>query len=192
MKKMLVMVLILLVSMSAYAKNGEVFVKKQSSVFQNASQDQAVGSVQIATPLKVIKKKNDFLLVEIAGWSADGSPTVLFKHVGERIIYAVLDQKAVKQIKVTKTKLDDYDTKWNKVSVTAWIKKENVSPSIKAIWTSASNLFHSRCNACHAAPKFDQFSVNQWPGLVNAMKDRAGLMPNEFQLIVKYLQNHSK
>lgn len=189
---MLVIILNLLISISAYAKNGEVFAKKQSSVFQNASQGQAVGSVQIATPLKVIKKKNGFLLVEIAGWSADGSSAVIFKQVGLRIIYAALDQKAIKHVKVTKNKLDDYDTKWNKVSITAWIKKENVAPSIKSIWASASKLFQSRCNSCHAAPKFSQFSVNQWPGMVNAMKDRAGLMPNEFQLIVKYLQNNSK
>ncbi|WP_331774940.1 hypothetical protein [Sulfurospirillum sp. 1612] len=190
MKKGITLVLILLMSVVAYAKGDVVFAKKSSPIFLNSSDGQSIGIVQTATPMKVIKKNKDFLLVEVSGWSADGSPTVMFQKVGQRIIYAVLNDDATKHIKVVKTAMDDYETQWNDAAITVWIKKDNVTADINTLWSSASELFQSRCNSCHAAPKFDQFTANQWPGMIRSMKDRAGLMPDEVQLIVKYLQNH--
>ncbi len=192
MKTVLKICLILFVYSSMYADSEEVFTTKQSSIYKDESRTKPIGTVQTATPLKVIKEKNNFLLVELSGWSAEGSPEVVFHKIGQRIIYAVLDNEAIDLIKVIQTQLDDYDTKWHKITIPIWIKKESTTEDIKTIWSSASKLYLGRCSSCHAAPHFDDFTTNQWPGIIQSMKDRAGLMPDEFQLIVKYLQNSSK
>ena len=192
MKKVYLTLLSIIITTSIYAKQNEVFAKISSPVFLNSTLTKTIGTVQTATPLNIIKEKNSSLLVKVMGWSAEGSETIIFKKVGERVIYAILDENSVKDIKIIKTVLDDYETPWNQVTINLWIKKENAVKDINIIWDEASALFNGRCGGCHPVPDLHHFTANQWPGIINSMKNRAGLMPNEFQSVVKYVQNHSK
>ncbi len=192
MKKIYLTLLSIIITTSMYAKQNEVFAKVSSPVFLNSTLIKTMGTVQTATPLNIIKEKNNSVLVKVEGWSAEGSETIIFKKVGQRVIYAILDENSIKNIKTIKTVLDDYETPWNQVTINVWIKKENIVKDINIIWEEASTIFNGRCGGCHPVPELQHFTANQWPGVVKSMKDRAGLIPNEFQSVVKYVQNHSK
>lgn len=186
-----VFISILFASLSfANAKN--IYTKDNTNVYLNANTSAIKGKVEPATPLEFIKKKNGLVLVELKGWSSEGSETVIFKNIGVRVIYAVLDENLIKNIKILEKKSDYYETVWSKVSIKLWIKEEHTVNNINTIWTKSQTLYEQRCGACHATPDLEHFTANQWPGVIKSMASRAGLLKEESLLVTKYVQDKAR
>ncbi len=60
----------------------------------------------------------------------------------------------------------------------------------------AKVLLEGRCGMCHAAPKPKDYTLQEWPGIINHMGPKAGLRQSEMDLLVKYMEysfkNHQK
>ncbi len=151
-----------------------------------------VGTLTPGTKLDVIKKSGKKTKVRVSGWSAFGAETVIFKQVGKRIILGILDESIISKVKKGKSKTDEFESTWNQSSFTGWVKTSNLNNSQEKIWNKADTLFKQRCGGCHQPHPAHEFTANQWPNIVKAMKDRAGLTSDDQWLLTKFMQNHAK
>lgn len=151
-----------------------------------------VGTVTPGTKLDVIKKSGKKSKVSVNGWSAFGAETVIFKQVGKRIILGILDESVISKVKKGKSKTDEFESIWNQTSFTGWVKTSSLTDSKEKIWDKADNLFKQRCGGCHQPHPPHEFTANQWPNIVKAMKDRAGLTSDDQWLLTKFMQEHAK
>lgn len=152
----------------------------------------SVGSLTPGTKLDVIKNSGKNSKVRVSGWSAFGAETVIFKQVGKRIILGILDESVISEVKKGKTETDEFESIWNESSFTAWVDSSSLTNSQDKIWNEADNLFKQRCGGCHQAHPPHEFTANQWPNIVKAMKDRAGLTSDDQWLLTKFMQEHAK
>lgn len=192
MNKILITLLTIFLASSLFAKEKDVFTKVTTPIFLDSKGTIQKGNVDVSTPLKLLETKDAFVKVKLIGWSAEGSETVVFKQMGQRIIYALLDETLISKLKILETKLDYYETTWKKVSLEFWISKENIVSDMNIVLNEGKALYDGRCGACHATPDLHHFTSNQWPGIIGSMKDRAGLSKTELQVVIKYVQNNSK
>jgi len=151
-----------------------------------------IGTLTPGTRLDVIKKSGKKSKVRLNGWSAFGAETVIFKKVGKRIILGILDETVTSKVKQGKTKTDEFESIWNESSFTAWVETSALTKSQEKIWNKADGLFKQRCGGCHQPHPPHEFTANQWPNIVKAMKDRAGLTSDDQWLLTKFMQEHAK
>lgn len=58
--------------------------------------------------------------------------------------------------------------------------------------TPGEKLFYGRCTLCHVAREPGDFTLNQWRGITESMFPRAGLTPDEQELVLKFLADNAK
>ena len=192
MKRVIFVFISILFASLSFANDKNIYTQNNANVYLNTNTSVFQGKIEPATPLTFIKKKNDLVLVELKGWSSEGSETVIFKNIGVRVIYAVLDEKLIKNIKVLEKKSDYYETVWSKVSIKLWINEKHIVKNINTVWKKSETLYEERCGACHATPDLEHFTANQWPGVIKSMASRAGLLEKESVLVTKYVQNKAR
>lgn len=161
-------------------------------VEENGSGDED-GKLLAAAKLKVLERKGDKLKVQLNGWQIDGSPTVMFALQGQRIMYAALGDKAIAAAKVGDAVVDQQtNLTWYPVSLDLWTSSKDLNVSLSNLWSYSSDLFSATCSVCHSLPASGHLLANQWIGNLNAMKRYTSLTPDQYRLLLSYLQNHSK
>lgn len=153
---------------------------------------EALGSITPGTKLTKLDEKSDKSFVMVSGWSAYGEESVIFQNIGQRVVYALLKPNAFKGIEKGQSKTDDYDAEWIPSQIKGWVKNSDVTSNQEDVWKEGAKLFGERCGSCHQAHPSDEFTVNQWPNIIKAMKDRAGLLPEQQWQLTKYMQAHAK
>lgn len=176
---------------SLLAKQQSVVTQDKTSIFLTHEGKKQEGYLDIATPLILLEENNGFAKVQLTGWSAEGSETVIFRGMGERVLFALFNDETPLKSKTLQSKMDDFDTTWNKTVISFWVNKKDITANISALTQEGKTLFDTRCGACHATPELNHFTVNQWPGIIKSMKARAGLEKRDLQLVIKYVQNNS-
>jgi len=151
-----------------------------------------LGGITPGTKLTKVEEKNDKSLVVVSGWSAYGEESVIFQNIGQRVVYALLKPASFKKIEKGASKADEYDAEWIPSKIQGWVKSSDLTTSQQDVWKEGEKLFTERCGSCHQAHPSDEFTVNQWPNIIKAMKDRAGLLPEQQWQLTKYMQAHAK
>lgn len=83
--------------------------------------------------------------------------------------------------------------------------EQTASPPVKPIafelpdpQSAGAQLFQANCTVCHAAPRPDSRTREQWPGIVERMQNHrvvtgyGGILEPELKRILEYLQYHAK
>ncbi|MHB1668076.1 hypothetical protein [Thiomonas sp.] len=151
-----------------------------------------VGTVTPGTPVKVLKSVGAMSEVEISGWSTTNAPTNVFSAEGQRMLLVHIADPAQLTPAVSKVVKDEYGTFWQDVTVKAWIQQDATVSDVAKVWDAAQGLYNTRCSACHALHTPDQFTANQWPGVLRVMAKNASLTKDEDALILKFLQTNAK
>ncbi|SIN80742.1 NapC/NirT family cytochrome c [Halodesulfovibrio marinisediminis] len=151
-----------------------------------------VGRLLPATQVKVLERADGWLNVLIEGWQQDGVDAMIYEEQGKRIFSAALSKKIRSDVKVHGTQVDpDTEQTWHQVSLTCWIKSENVINSREPLWSYGSEMLSSACSTCHNATPAAHFNANQWIGNLKAMKHNISLSKQEYRFFLKYLQMHA-
>lgn len=154
---------------------------------------EAVGKLIGGTRVDILEHKGDLLKVKVTGWQPEGVQAVLYAMKGQRIMEAVLGDKAIAALKTGKTEVvSNTGQKWTEASLTGWTKADGVLVSRAKMWAFTSKLFNDTCSACHTPPETTAYLANQWVGTVNTMRRFTSLNDDEYHLVLAYLQNHSK
>lgn len=151
------------------------------------------GRLIAATPVKVVKVDGDWLQVEIGGWQQQGAERMMYALQGQRIFAAALAPSAVEQVKQGASVTDkDTDQVWSPATLTAWIGKDGLLPSVDKLWSYGEQMYGAACGTCHTLQPATHFLANQWIGNLNAMRQRTSLDDEQMRFLQKYLQLHAQ
>ncbi len=165
-------------------------------LFADAQMQKVIGSIEVATPVKVLKKEKDAVQVELTMWRKNkGYGRVWYGNFGLNITNVILDKEAARNdqhIKVLETKTDELTgLEWQHVTTNAWIKGGGLIESPEAIWNVARASYSQSCSVCHRQPAEAGHDANQWPGLFAGMVGFTNMDDDTAKLVLKYLQTHS-
>lgn len=150
------------------------------------------GDVLPGTPLTVLGSSGSDIHVQIEGWVVKGSASVLFEGIGQHTVLATFTSSGKLGDKVLTTKKDAYGTTWQQMTFTGWVAQNATVAKVATVWKKAENLYDSRCSACHALHNPNEFTANQWPGILKVMGQNASLDQQDLNLVTRYLQAHAK
>ena len=189
MKKTIIFLIICLSTTFAYANMK--YAENTLKTYSSAGDAKASGKILPTTGVEILQIKGDKAQVKINGWNKGKMERVVYYSKGERIISAALSKKAKYDLKVLKSEQIGKD-KWTKVILTTWIENKNLTDDIDALYSRASDLLQTNCGLCHAYHPTTEFSANQWPSVIKAMRPRSPLTKEEGWLITQYTQKHAK
>ncbi len=188
MKKNKIILSSILFSTSLLFAGQNGFISHDSKVFLNADGKKEIGKIDTATPVEILSSKGNFKEIKVVGWGGYGFENVLFKDVGERVFYLVLNDNKTKKPKELAEKTDSFETQWKKVSYTLWVNEKSLTTNIDEVYKEGQELFVTRCGSCHVSPEIKHYTTNQWPNIIEGMKSRAGLTKQDVKYITKYIQ----
>lgn len=155
-----------------------------------------IGSIEVATEVKVLEVKGDAQHVELALWRKNkGYGRVWYGHFGLNITNAIFEKEVAQDkgfVNVLSSKEDPMTgLEWQQVKATAWIRKGSLIDSVEPIWTIARASYSTSCSVCHRQPDEAHFDANTWPGLFGGMVGFTSMDGDTSRVVLKYLQVHS-
>jgi trimethylamine-N-oxide reductase (cytochrome c), cytochrome c-type subunit TorC len=150
-----------------------------------------VASLTPGTPVSVTEARGADVHVTVQGWSAAGS-NVVVSAAGQRIVLVNLTAPDQVSRQTGSQTTDSYGTVWTQVTIAGWAAASALTPDVQTVWAHGRQLYESHCSNCHSLYASDQYTANQWPGLLSNMADRGGLGGADLALVLKYLQTHAK
>ncbi|AOJ10130.1 c-type cytochrome [Burkholderia mayonis] len=151
------------------------------------------GKLLAATALTVVSRDGDWLKVRLRGWQQTGSESAFYARRGQRIMQAVLSEKAASEIVHDETVRDpETGQDWKQGDLTVWIRSDGLSANLQQIWHYGDDLMSHTCAVCHARPDGKDFLANQWIGTLGAMRRFTSLDDDQYHLLLAWLQYHSK
>ncbi|HIF9057287.1 pentaheme c-type cytochrome TorC [Photobacterium damselae] len=165
-------------------------------LYSDESLTTEAGQLEPASEVKVVKVTDKAVEVKIHGWrKTKGFGRVIEQDFGLNIPVAALSKDAAQNDQVVQKgdeKEDDLTgLKWQQVTITLWMQKDNLLPDVQPIWSAAKSAYDTNCSVCHTQPTENHFDANTWPGMFNGMLAFVNLDSDSEAIVLKYLQNHS-
>ncbi|MDF3810640.1 MULTISPECIES: NapC/NirT family cytochrome c [Rhodopseudomonas] len=151
------------------------------------------GELAPAAAVTVRAIAGDALRLTITGWQREGSPELMYRRQGQRVLLATLSEQAVARVEALDTLTDPgSDEVWTRVRLQLWSKAGGFVTSVAPLWRIAAQINDDNCTLCHALHPPQYASANDWIGHINAMRRLTPLNQDEVALLQSYLQNHAR
>lgn len=150
------------------------------------------GTLFPSTKVTILQRDGDQLQARLDGWRQQDVPGAIYAAPGKRIMSAVLDDAAAKQVEVNGGKTDgETGQRWDRVSLTLWLPTKILIDDQQKIWQYAAGLMSANCTGCHGLTALDHFTANQWIGVMKGMAPRTSLNEEQLRLLTQYAQKHA-
>ena len=175
---------------------GTYYSAVPQDLFADEGLTDKIGSIEVASGVKVLETKGDAQLVELTLWRKNkGYGRVWYGHFGLNITSAVLEKEVARDdslVNVVEGKEDPLTgLEWQQVATKGWIREGTLIDSVEPIWTIARASYNSSCSVCHRQPDEAHFDANTWPGLFGGMVGFTNMDGDTAKVVLKYLQTHS-
>lgn len=168
------------------------YVRNAAPIYSDAALQDPIGTMLPGTRLSLSSSADATGRAFVfEGWTEQGDETDLFVAPGQRIVAARLRGESPALARGKKTQ-DPYGNTWVSVKLVGYIAAASLAKHEATVWAGAATLYQTRCTACHALHRPDEFSANQWPSILHTMAKNAALQPPEIELLTQYLQTHAK
>lgn len=145
-----------------------------------------IGKVLPTSKVEILEKSGDKVKVKVEGYVKEGRENAIYFVPKKRILVAALKKGSGYKLNTISK-----DGDWKKVSLEVYIKDGGFEKEIKPLYKKADKLFSDNCGLCHALHPTTEFTANQWPSMIKAMKSRTPLTKNQVFLVTQYLQKHA-
>ena len=174
----------------------EYYLVVPQDLFADEALTQRIGSVEVATQVKVLETKGDAQRIELALWRKNkGYGRVWYSNFGLNITSAILNKEMARDEGLVNVLASQEDPmtglEWQQVKATAWMRKGSLIDSVEPIWTIARASYNTSCSVCHRQPDEAHFDTNTWPGLFAGMVGFTSIDQDTARVVLKYLQSHS-
>lgn len=152
-----------------------------------------LGTLDVASPVTVLEKKNGMAKVRIDGWSLKEYPSQIFQEAGLRIEYASFDEEKAVKLNAKGGEKTVQGNVWQKSSAEGWVPEASLTKDLDALWKAGAARHADACSSCHGAPKPEHFTANQWSSQLPVWGGRTGhTRRGNNALMFKWLQAHAK
>lgn len=176
---------------SLYA-NEIMYTSSVKNLFVSSNSNSVKGRLLPTSKVNVLQKNGDKIKVEIEGYRKQSVKNAIYFVKGKRILVAGLSKSGKFAIKVLSIKKDDKNVIWEKVSLIAFMKNDNLVKDLDSLYVKAQDLYKNNCSICHPAHPEHEFTANQWPSMFKAMVNRTAINKKDRYLVTQYLQKHAK
>lgn len=164
-------------------------------LYLDESLNDPIGSLEVATEVKIIEKNGDAEKVEYELWRKNkGYGRVLYGAFSLNTVSAILDKEVAEKqdFTVLETREDPLTgLEWQRIKGSAWVKKGGLTTDITPIWEVANASYTQGCSTCHVQPDTEHYDTNTWPGLFAGMVGFTNMDEDTSKVVLKYLQLHS-
>jgi len=151
------------------------------------------GELAPAAEVTVLGVEGDALSLAITGWQREGSPELLYRRRGQRVLLATLSEPAVARVEPLESWTDPAtDQVWTRARLQLWSKPGGFAARIEPLWQLAAQINDDNCTLCHALHPPQYATADEWIGHVNAMRRLTPLRSDEVALLQSYLQSHAR
>ncbi len=165
------------------------------SLYLDETLSTPIGSLEVATEVRVIEKNGDAEKIEYELWRKNkGYGRVLYGEYSLNTVSAILEKEIAQNetFNVLEVKEDPLTgLEWQKVAGTAWIQSGGLTADITPIWEVANASYTQSCSTCHVQPDTAHYDTNTWPGLFAGMVGFTNMDEDTSKVVLKYLQLHS-
>ena len=174
----------------------EYYLVVPQDLFADEALTQRIGSVEVATQVKVLETKGDAQRIELALWRKNkGYGRVWYSSFGLNITSAILNKEMARDEGLVNVLASQEDPmtglEWQQVKASAWMRKGSLIDSVEPIWTIARASYNTSCSVCHRQPDEAHVDTNTWPGLFAGMVGFTSIDQDTARVVLKYLQSHS-
>jgi hypothetical protein len=181
----------LFLCIQAAAAAESLYARRPAPLAVEASGGEA-GTLVAGTPVTLVERRGERLLVRLDAWHPEGNPAVLYERPGKRIVAAMPKPALLPQLHGGDAVADETGQPWRRVSLTAWAAETDLTADLSAVWAEAEAIFATRCTVCHPRRVPARYTANQLFGFLQAMAPRANLTRDQRMLVLKYLQSQAK
>lgn len=151
-----------------------------------------LGTLDVASPVKVLEKKNGYARVRVEGWSLKEYPSQIFQQAGLRIEYASFDEESAVKLNAKREQTVQGNA-WQASFAEGWVPVKSLTKDLDALWKAGAARHADACSSCHGAPAAKHFTANQWAAQLPVRGGRTGhTRRGANALMFKYLQAHAK
>lgn len=152
-----------------------------------------LGKIGAAVPVTVLKKQGSLSYVRISGWTLAEYPSMIFAEPGVRIEYGSFDEESAVKTNPKAGEKVVQENRWVKATAEGWVQSAKLTNNLNKLWQQGKARHAEACSMCHAAPKADHFTANQWASVLPAKGGRTGhTRAGANAVMFKYLQAHAK
>lgn len=118
---------------------------------------------------------------------------MIFAEPGVRIEYGSFDEESAVKTNPKACEKVVQENKWVKATAEGWVQSAKLTNNLNKLWQQGKARHAEVCSMCHAAPKADHFTANQWASVLPAKGGRTGhTRVGANAVMFKYLQAHAK
>ncbi|MCB9948796.1 MAG: NapC/NirT family cytochrome c [Rhodospirillaceae bacterium] len=145
------------------------------------------------TDVAVLGADGDMVHVRLTGFEQEGAAQVMYALAGKRIINTSMQADAQAAVDHGATELDPATgINWTATTLEGWIPRARLTGDGDALWSYADQTYRNGCGVCHTPHNTNEFPANQWMGQMQAMRDRTSITPEQYRLVLRYLQLNSR
>ena len=133
-----------------------------------------LGTLDVASPVTVLEKKNGMAKVRIDGWSLKEYPSQIFQEAGLRIEYASFDEEKAVKLNAKGGEEDRPGERLAEVLGRRLGAGSVLTKDLDALWKAGAARHADACSSCHGAPKPEHFTANQWSSQLPVRGGRTG------------------
>ncbi len=161
--------------------------------FNKTAKGSYLGKLGAAVPVTVLQKQGKQSRVRISGWALADYPSMIFAEPGVRIEYGSFDEESAVKTNLKAGEKVVQDNKWVKATAEGWVETAKLTGDLNGLWKQGKARHAQACSMCHAAPKPDHFTANQWASALPEKGGRTGhTRAGANAVMFKYLQAHAK
>ena len=168
-------------------------VLETATLSLNGDGQTADAQVFPGSTVTVLGTEGDRVQVRLDGWEQEGAARVMYALPGHRILTASMQppaQAAVARGEMQTVALTGQN--WTEISLDGWVPRASLTADQSQLWTYADQTYQTACSVCHRANEPDEFTANQWIGQMQGMRDRSVITPEQYRLVLRYLQLHAR
>lgn len=172
-----------------------VFVLAQNYTNKNIKLMDKENKINLATitkgtQIEVLEKNDNFSKVKVVGWSYESEPNnEIFSNYGVLVKLAILTKDAKRDIIAEHE--DEYEEVWIQNSIEGYIPTDSITENFNGLWKQESTFANERCGGCHGVPAYDAHFANEFPSLIDSMKEMAGMVDDEAKQMTNYFQKNN-
>lgn len=167
------------------------YTSSVKDLYETADSSKSNGRLLPTSKIKILEENGDKIKIEIEGYVKEDLNNAVYFSIGPRILVAGLSKNGNFDIKTILTSKDKDGVEWKKVSFTAYIKNDNLTKDLDALYSSAQEIYSNNCAMCHPAHPNNEYTANQWPSIIKSMINRTAMTKDENYLVTQYLQKHA-
>lgn len=171
---------------ATYGANAQRYASVLTPLLDKAD-GEPIGSLAPGAALEVLGQSGSATHIALHGWSKDGASAIVYLAPTQHVVvlsgFTGHGTPGATQAEGGIT--------YHAVTIDGFVSSSALVDNVQTVWKHAADVFSRNCATCHALPKPDSMSADQWPAILKTQQSNAGIDAKDTALLAAYLETKS-